>query len=329
MGGIIDPLKCPKGTYRPNDTNLMTCQPCPEGTFGEFQSLVDKSNCTNCPEGVVCIAQNLTINSFISYNESLWRFCPEGYICPRGTSMSSMNRNKCKPGKFCTIGMLNENDTMSCPPGRLCEESASAKSKDQIIGCTMDDPSNCYIGEICPVNNFCPSGTGNRTEASCVNRVSFAGARERFFCARDTNKWDSLIEKNRSQCFKQISIPENTTFYLNFNFKNISGFAPDHYDLEFITTSLENDKNIFYLFKNQPTNSFSQIPLRPEAKMYLMTNDFNFTIKFIVTREIDIEVNLIIFQGPFYPKNVSINCNSYVTKINKISPTNLSLLKSK
>ncbi len=117
---------------------------------------------------------------------SNWRFCPEGYMCNNGTNLASMNLNACPPGKFCIPGMQSIDEAMGCPAGRLCDKATAVDSLAQISTCGIDDPTYCYIGDVCLPGFFCRIGAGNYTENSCGELNSFAGARERFFCSRSS-----------------------------------------------------------------------------------------------------------------------------------------------
>lgn len=136
---------CPEGFYRPFDPSTFNCIPCPEGTYGELKNeysvyelennlakpgFTHVSNCTDCPPGVVCIGQNLTLQSFrgkiffyfisiIENDETAWKYCPDGFICKSGTNLTSLNTNPCPKGKFCVFGMQSEADSLKCLAGKI------------------------------------------------------------------------------------------------------------------------------------------------------------------------------------------------------------------
>jgi hypothetical protein len=79
--GLSYRIPCREGFYRQFDPTILSCVPCPEGTYGEFKSgyastkneiennqgrpgFTSVANCTDCPPGVVCTGLNLTLNSF-------------------------------------------------------------------------------------------------------------------------------------------------------------------------------------------------------------------------------------------------------------------------
>jgi hypothetical protein len=62
--GLKNPVKCQKGFWRNDDNKLISCQPCPDGTYGTEEGLDDKNKCIPCPPGVVCVAYNMTLDSF-------------------------------------------------------------------------------------------------------------------------------------------------------------------------------------------------------------------------------------------------------------------------
>jgi len=74
--------------------------------------------------------------------------------------------------------------------GRFCRIATAVSSQNQSNTCTNNDPNFCYIGEVCSQNYFCPPGSNDLSESnSCGSLVSFAGARERFFCTLDTSNY--------------------------------------------------------------------------------------------------------------------------------------------
>jgi hypothetical protein len=118
-------------------------------------------------------------------DDRYWRLCPEGYICPNATNLANMNLNACPSGRFFVQGAQTVNDSKPCPAGRICPKATAVTSKDQVLTCAIDDPNYCYIGEVCEIGYFCPTGTKDYTsDNSCFSADSFKGSRERFFCSR-------------------------------------------------------------------------------------------------------------------------------------------------
>ena len=340
--GMINPSICQQGFYRNNDPSIINCIPCPAGTYGNFTGATQVSQCIKCPSGIVCIGLNLTIDSLKQpQNDKVWKFCPAGYICGEGTNITNMNNQQCPVGKVCMIGGSNNsnnsnrirklsNNVDSCYKGRYCPAGSSASSSSQINVCQNDqNPNNCQVGKICPANSYCPLGTGDKPN-DCKNRISFQGTPDKHYCLRQIENWNLNIF-NRSFCYNNKNNNNDLNkIILNFNFSNIIGFSPDHYDLEFnITETKTQITNSFKLFKNYTVDGFSQIPLIPEARFYLMKNDFNFTLKILLLKNVNLTISLLFYDSPFYNTSVNYNCSNYVKEVESNNITQKNLLDTK
>lgn len=62
--GLVNEVPCPVGTFRPNDSKIISCVLCPDGTYGYETGYSDKTQCIACPPGVVCVAQGLVLDDF-------------------------------------------------------------------------------------------------------------------------------------------------------------------------------------------------------------------------------------------------------------------------
>ena len=146
IGGI-----CPIGNYCPEGSPLPV--PCPSGTFSNETGL---GACFTCPSGYYCLVET---SDFSMFPCPIGHYCPSGtthefeYPCPVGTfnnytiSHSIASCVDCPAGQFCDSPGLSE-------PSGLCREGWYC-----IGGATLATPVNSSHGDICPVGNYCPSGS--------------------------------------------------------------------------------------------------------------------------------------------------------------------------
>ena len=92
-------ILCPMGTFSEN-VGADKCQECPKGTYGNETGQIEPL-CNGCPKGIVCLSSGLKITDFLKFDNLLWKFCPSGYNCPKGTTDSNMTDSKCEAGFFC------------------------------------------------------------------------------------------------------------------------------------------------------------------------------------------------------------------------------------
>ena len=146
--GMLNPIICAQGSYRPSGLSPLYCVYCPEGTYNPHEGSTSLLYCINCDAGIVC-------NSTGAVDQKSSYPCPAGYYCPSGTSPVSRTDYPCSPGYYCVPGTKDYNDSLSnlCPSGRYCSNATAA---DYVEDCS--NPSNCNIGTICQSNFYCPEG---------------------------------------------------------------------------------------------------------------------------------------------------------------------------
>lgn len=178
------PQPCPKGYYCLSGTDPRGYkQACPVGTFGQFESLQQMGNCTDCPPGKFCETAAATNYSgpcqkgFWCQKRALSRTpedgetfgrCPRGgYYCPEGSSTYL----PCPAGHFSAgIGLTSVSECTPCTEGKFCASgNQSAPTGDCLGGfyCSggspVSDPKNEIYGSICPSGTKCPLGSGSPT----------------------------------------------------------------------------------------------------------------------------------------------------------------------
>ena len=152
--GTILPIICQQGTYRPNDTKILNCVNCPEGTYNTKTGSFNSSDCIDCDAGTVCIGMKMAYpNSTNSKN------CSAGYYCLAGTGSGTASKNPCPAGIYCFEGTKSLNDAKGniCPAGRYCAIGTGATLADATL-CNKNF-ANCQIGSSCSQKFYCPAGT--------------------------------------------------------------------------------------------------------------------------------------------------------------------------
>ncbi|XP_033646870.1 uncharacterized protein LOC117306372 isoform X1 [Asterias rubens] len=166
---------CPAGHYCPEGT--LSELGCPVGTY---QSNTGQSNCTLCPDGLMCETVNLTAPSECKTGHYCQEGSPLPIPCPPGTfnNITSLSLEEqctdCIPGMYCE-GPGNSYPTGLCNAGYYCQGRAETK----IPVATIDYPENgpCPAGFYCdegiPAPTQCPVGTVRRVEgASSIDDCS-------------------------------------------------------------------------------------------------------------------------------------------------------------
>ena len=151
--GMTKPMICPQGTYRTNDSLILLCQSCLEGSYNNKTGSYNSDDCIICDAGVVCIGMGM---SYPNTNNS--RNCSEGYYCVAGTGLGTRNLNSCPAGTYCFSGTksLLEAQANECPAGRYCAAGTGA-TYEQATSCS--NSSDCTIGTSCASKYYCPKGT--------------------------------------------------------------------------------------------------------------------------------------------------------------------------
>jgi hypothetical protein len=264
-----------------------------------------------------------------------------------------MNDQGCTPGKFCTSGMTSVKDARPCPPGRVCGKATAVGSKEQIKSCEFDDPNYCYIGDICLTGYFCKEGISKNDEANwCYNLSSFSGARERFLCSRtlasnifayldweklelvDINQYMNegkvtrMLQNNNigqilsdpkytMTCYED-TIEQGDTVLFDLDFSKQNGYPPDHYMILIKIKSLLTDKTeVINLFENNQYGSYNEIPLMPDARYFIMKEDFKFTIRVMAVHSIKLSILTQYYKGPYFNNfytNTIKDCRTFVTR---------------
>lgn len=205
---LQSPTPCPAGFYCPVGTSNYFSYPCPIGTFSASTSQSTQSACTSCTPGMYCASRGLSSPSgdctagfycatgawlpaptWDSFNPDLTTVtntgavCPEHYYCPTGSSSPTScpagtiapftgadDLTRCEPcpaGKYCPgLGV-----TLDCSAGYVCLKGASTAT-----------PTDSTTGYICPIANYCP--TGSNSETPCPpGYTSSTGASECSVCS--------------------------------------------------------------------------------------------------------------------------------------------------
>ncbi|PHJ25028.1 gcc2 and gcc3 domain-containing protein [Cystoisospora suis] len=202
LGGSEEPEPCPVGTTREDEggTRASDCAPCPAGKFCDLVGAREPAG--ECEEGFLCKSGASVSTPFDGTTGSL---CPLGYYCGRGAAKASIclagtytpfagakseaDCVKCKKGYFCE-GPTSNDVQQECPPGKFCEEGASAGkpapeghyATGKSIGPTACAPGTyqgqegqttcvaCDAGRYCPrmamtapeecgAGHYCPAGS--------------------------------------------------------------------------------------------------------------------------------------------------------------------------
>jgi hypothetical protein len=135
-------------------------KPCPEGTYGNQEGLLN-SNCTQlCPEGFYCPLQTIFPYENRCGNPSV--YCPEGspspLLIPQGYYGIGKNHDThssialCPLGFYCTEGLK-----FPCPAGTYGETTGLSTS-------------NC--SNLCPAGYFCPPSTISPWTSPCPREPS-------------------------------------------------------------------------------------------------------------------------------------------------------------
>ena len=145
---MTKPIACPIGTYRELDVNTVYCTNCPEGTWSNVTTGVSVQACISCSAGIVCDKEGMTNVTAQS------RLCPEGFVCPSGTTSYTENSFPCPAGFYCGKGTGSVSDYYLCQQGYYCPEGATESSS---------------ISHKCPSGYYCPQATAANITAGGMN----------------------------------------------------------------------------------------------------------------------------------------------------------------
>lgn len=125
-----------------------------------------------------------------------------------------------------------------------------------------------------------------------------------------------------------VSVRAYEVKYINFDMSRQNGFLPDHYDFIFkVKQKVGSSSSSFYMFEKNYYGTYGEVPLFPDAKLYLMRNDYKFTIKILAQEDISVSIFIQYFQGAFfsyYYNNTILNCESLV----QVAATNMTLYEN-
>ena len=158
---------CPVGFYCPPDTTTPIA--CPGGTYNNFTSQDDISDCVVCPAGQFCpihsvLPTDCAAGSYLGttggVSQDSCSTCPAGYYCPT----ASITPTACFSGTYNpNTGRDLASDCQICDIGRY--------------SLTLASPSNCPL---CQANSYCPNLTSIK---SCPHHtVSTEGSSTLLHC---------------------------------------------------------------------------------------------------------------------------------------------------
>ncbi|KAE9138231.1 hypothetical protein PF007_g1495 [Phytophthora fragariae] len=151
-GGAAVPtqMETPSGSFSLEGATAPS--PCPPGRYNLYPA---QDRCVICPAGFYCGWPGTSSPTI----------CPTGSYCPEGTSLPV----KCSPGTFAAVqGFVKMEQCESCPSGQYCDSyGLSAPSGPCLAGFVcfgaspVANPVAQSYGDVCPVANYCPEGTGS------------------------------------------------------------------------------------------------------------------------------------------------------------------------
>ena len=156
VGAITVATTCPAGYYCPSGTADYLSFPCPVGTFNSGTGLSDSSQCTSCTVGSYCLLKGLTAVSGT---------CTNGYECPVGSQLPSVDANMCPKNFYCAAGVKTACSASQYTYGTVIGASATTHCMNCLPGflCPTHDTSigNCPAGSYCVdgVQTTCPAGS--------------------------------------------------------------------------------------------------------------------------------------------------------------------------
>ena len=201
-------LECKEGYYCPGKTSSgasveapaeYICplgHMCPTGTkspipcvSGYHASQAGMNNCTECPPGYYCDANNFCPDSNYTTPElcPVGHFCPEGtrfatqFPCPKGTFNNRtgleqvLDCSPCDPGMFCsTVGLWEP--TGPCWAGYYC---AMESDRADPVGSASEpiQRTGAPIGGHCPEGTYCPEGTPAPVQCPIGTMLSATGGK--------------------------------------------------------------------------------------------------------------------------------------------------------
>jgi hypothetical protein len=132
----IEPSLCQAGTYKEENTNLIYCQLCPQGTWSDQTGLTSQSQCTDWEPKIVCILEGMT-----SLDQAI--DCPEGYVWPNyRTTSFTMFSNPCPEGYYWGARTSVPSDYNFCDRGLYWPQASTSTGRTQ---------NRCLSGYFCPL----------------------------------------------------------------------------------------------------------------------------------------------------------------------------------
>jgi hypothetical protein len=118
-------------------------------------------------------------------------------------------------------------------------------------------------------------------------------------------------------CFETI-INQDHTVFLDLDFSAQNGFSPDQYMILFkIKSLLTGNSEVINLFENNLYGSYNEIPLMPDARFYIMKENFKFTIRILAVHQIEITIMTQYYKSPYFNdfySNKIIDCDKFITQ---------------
>ncbi|XP_038634721.1 multiple epidermal growth factor-like domains protein 6 [Scyliorhinus canicula] len=160
LGRVPDPSKdaCPVGYYCLQGNIDPNPRACPNGTYGDQEGLVDKSQCVPCPAGEYCYTEG---TKPVAITQPTGR-CPGGHYCPLGTG--DPYTFPCAPGFYRTHSSAERKDNCShCPPGHYCDTFG------------LEEPKVCPEGFYCIKGSKKPQPCEPGTYSNRIGLGAFSG----------------------------------------------------------------------------------------------------------------------------------------------------------
>ena len=180
---------CPAGHHCPKGSHVPI--PCESGTFNTQEG---QFNCSMCPAGYYCDADNFCPGSNFTTPE----LCPPGYYCPEGTRYSFQfpcpnttysnasgleAADQCTPcdgGMFCASEGLTQ-PTAHCDAGYYCDRYSDRPAPTGAAGEPFQ-PDGSAVGGICPLGHYCPRGSATPADCPISTFMNTTGASSQSEC---------------------------------------------------------------------------------------------------------------------------------------------------
>lgn len=161
---------CEKGTYCQDGQR----HPCPGGTYGDSQGMVESTCSGKCPPGFYCPIGSTRPTTYVCDDERF--YCPEGSMRPIPVDEGYVAlKDDSETLLELSSGFVTQ---QKCPLGHFCIESM----KTPCAGGTFGDTEgllNSTCSGMCEPGYFCPAGSTNARAHRCgLNHVCPRGSAE-------------------------------------------------------------------------------------------------------------------------------------------------------